>query len=108
MESIWFVRWCVSFVMCVHRSERREVSNGACGTFSGGAGSESKAARGQCTGDFRVEQGTLLVVVESVGTLGEGSLWGEGIRRCGVRVCEILYRRRPVPESLRARGQVHS
>jgi len=36
-------RWFVSFAMCLHRNETSEVSNGACGTISGGPRSESQA-----------------------------------------------------------------
>jgi hypothetical protein len=34
--------------------------------------------------------------------------YGKGIRRCSVRVCQVLLWGRAGPKGLRARGQVHS
>jgi len=78
------------------------VSNGACGTISWGSGSESKAVRGQCTTTFEANKETLLVVVESAGTLG-GAAYGEKVfddaacgyaRYCiGVAQAQKLYER---------------
>jgi len=73
--------------------------------FLGALDRKAKPFAASARATFEGEQGTLLVVVESVGTLGGGSLRGKGIRRCSVRVCEVLLRRGSRPEGLRACGQ---